>query len=136
MAIDNPMIALKYILMNNPVIAPMLGHYEGSVIPLINYGKLADNQTDLPCIYFENEILDMERCKEGSAFLIHIFAKTQLETMKIARAILKEFNGGQEFANGYPVNLSCSILRGQNSPVNIESETIVEMRLFNINGGA
>jgi len=134
--ISDPYTALNQILQSNTAITSLLGFYAGTTIPLIKGGVLAESEGSLPGLAFYNNSLDPERSIEDSTFTINCYAETEREAFLVARTILKELNGGQSFGNGYAVTTSCSITATVPDPAANEVNKVVEMRLYNINGGA
>lgn len=136
MSINDPYTTVRYILQSNTAITDLLGKYSDGVTPLIAGGVLPENETDLPAIVYYNDNMLTNRSIEDSSFTINCYAATERESFLLARTILQEFNGGQSHANGYPVTTTCSILAVIPDPTANEVNTAVEMRLYNINGGA
>jgi len=127
---------LNNILQSNSTITNLLGHYQGTTIPLIKGGVLPETEIDLPCIVFNNDNLDPNAKIEDSIFTVNCYADTERNSFLLARTVTNELNGGQSFANGYPVTTTCRILATIPDPTAKEVNTAVEMRLYNINGGA
>lgn len=134
--ISDPYTALNQILQSNTAITSLLGTYTGTTIPLIKGGVLAESEGNLPAIAFYNNSLDTDYNIEDTTFTINCYAETERESFLLARTIVKELNGGQSFADGYPITTTCSILATIPDPSSREINTAVEMRLYNINGGA
>jgi hypothetical protein len=123
-------------LQSNTAITDLLGVYGGTSIPLISGGILPEVETDLPAIVYYNDNMLTDRSIEDTSFTINCYAETERESFLLARTILQELNGGQSFANGYPITTTCSILAVIPDPTANEVNTAVVMRLYNINGGA
>lgn len=141
MSISDPYTALNAILQGNTNITSLLGKYllpDGTpgTIPLIKGGVLAETETDLPCITFYTNSLNTDRKIEDASFTINCYADTERNSFLLARTIVSELNGGQSFANGYPITTTCNIVATIPDPTANEVNTAVEMRLYNINGGA
>lgn len=142
MSISDPYTALKYILQNNTEITSLLGKYidpttgTKTTIPLIYGGVLDATQTDLPCIGYYNNNMDTNRSIEDSTFTLNCYAGTDRASFLLAKTIVNQLNGGQSFANGYSVTTTCKILGSVPDPQSKEVNTVVEIRLFNLNGGA
>ena len=136
MSINDPYTALKYILQTNTAITTLLGVYQGTTIPLIAGGVLAETETDLPCITYYNNNMDTNRKIEDTTFTINCYASTERESFLLAKTVVTELNGGQSFANGYPITTTCRIIAQIPDPTIKEVNTAVEIRLYNINGGA
>ena len=134
--INDPYTALRYILQSNTEIASLLATYKGTNIPLIAGGGLPETQTDLPAIVYYNNTIDLNHKIEDSTFTINCYAKTDRESLLLARTVVKELDRKQDFSNGYPVSMTCKILATIPNPNDNEVNTAVEMRLYNINGGA
>ena len=139
--INDPYTALNYILANNTAITSLLGKYllpngNPGTIPLIKGGVLAKKETDYPRIIFYSDPLNTNRKIEDATFLLNCMAKSSRDSYLLARTIVQELNGGQEYAGGYPCTVTC-IQLGQNpDPTQLAVNTVVEIRLYNINGGA
>jgi len=134
--INDPYTALNYILQNNSNITSLLSTYQGTSIPLIAGGILAEVEIGLPAIVFNNDNITPNRKIEDSIFTINCYAKTERESFIIARTVVFELNGLEQFADGYPITTTCKVLASIPDPVAKEVNTAVEIRLFNINGGA
>lgn len=142
--ISDPYTALNYILQTNSNITSLLGVYQGTSIPLIKGGDLPETETDLPALTFYNNNMDTNREIEDSVFTINCYAGNTDSTTEdasrnsflVAKTIVKELNGGQSCADGYAVTTTCRILATIPDPTAKEANTAVEIRLFNINGGA
>jgi len=135
-SISDPYTALNAILQGNTAITDLLGHYQGTSIPLIKGGVLPETETALPCITFYNNSMDTNRSIEDATFTINHYASTERESFLLARTTVSEFNGGQSHANGYPITTTCRIIAQIPDPTAKEVNTAVEIRLYNINGGA
>ncbi len=141
MAIDDPYTAVSSILQGNSNITSLLGKYllpngNPGTIPLIKGGILAETETDYPRILYHNDPMNIDRKIENSTFQLNCLAKTSRDSFILARTIIKELNGGQEFADGYASTIKCSMLGQNPDPTAKAINTVVEMQLFNINGGA
>jgi len=134
--INDPYTALNYILKNNVIITSLLGTYQGSTEPLIKGGVLAEQEKDYPRIIFYSDPLVTNMKIEDATFLLNCMAKTSRESYLIARTVVKELNKGQEFAGGYPCTITCRVLGQNPDPTQLAVNTVVEMQLYNINGGA
>jgi hypothetical protein len=135
-SINNPWVALKYILQTNVAISSKLAKYTNGITPLIGFGELAEGETGLPCLIFTDNPSDINRKIEDADFTINCYASTKYDSADLARTIVKELNGGQEFANGYPITITCNSQGSIPDPSAKEVNTPVEIRLYNINGGA
>ena len=144
MSINNPDTALKYILQTNTAITALLGVYQGTTIPLIAGDSLPEVEMGKSALVYYLNSIDPNRNIEDSEFTINCYAQdtsdlikdARSKSLKIARTIVKELNGGQSFANGYPITTTCRIQRPVPDPTIKEVNTPVEIRLYNINGGA
>ena len=134
--INDPYTALNAILQGSTAITDLLGHYQGTTIPLIKGGVLPETETDLPCLTFYNNAMDSEGKIEDTTFTINCYADTERNSFLLARTIVSEFNGGQSYSNGYPITTTCRITAQIPDPTANEVNTAVEIRLYNINGGA
>jgi len=139
--INDPYTAVNYILANNTAITSLLGKYllpnkTPGTIPLIKGGTLAETETDFPRILFINDPMDSSGNKEESIFLLSCLAESSRDSFLLARTVVKELNGSQEYADGYSSTVVCKLLGQNPDPSQLQVNTIVEMRLFNINGGA
>lgn len=132
--INDPYTALNQILQSNTAITSLLGTYTGTTIPLIKGGVLAESEGSLPALAFYNNSLDPDFNIEDSTFTINCYAETERESFLVARTIIKELNGNQQTALGYPVTTTCSIIASVPDPVANEVNKVVEIRLYNIGG--
>lgn len=134
--ISDPYTALNAILQSNTAITSLLGVYQGTTIPLIKGGILAKTETDLPAIEFYNNSLETNRDIEDTAFTINCYAETEKEAFNVARTVVKELNGGQSHVGSYCVTTTCNMTATVPDPAANEVNKIVEIRLYNLNGGA
>ena len=134
--INNPWVALKYILQTNTAISSKLAKYTNGITPLIGYGDLEEGETGLPCLIFTDSNSNINYKIEDANFTINCYANTKYESSDLARTIVKELNHGQEHADGYSVTITCNSQGSIPDPSAKEVNTPVEIRLYNINGGA
>ena len=133
--IDDPFTKLNQILQDTPAITELLGTYQGSTIPLIKGGILAETETDLPAITFYNNNHESYFTDNDSVFTINCYAATSRESFRLAKTVVDSLKGLQDSTGGYSVTLTPRILTSIPSPTDREVNTAVEVRLFNIGGG-
>lgn len=131
---NDPYTALNLILQSNSNITSLLGKYQGTDIPLIKGGILAETETGLPAIVFNNDNFIPKFNIEDSVFTVNCYATTERDSFLLAKTVTKELQANQTTANGYPVTTSARILAVIPDPASKEVNTAVEVRLFNIGG--
>lgn len=134
MSISDPYTALKYLLQTNTAISSMLGKYQGTTIPLIAGGSLAETETALPCIVYYNNNQTKNFNVRDTIFTVNCYAETERESFLLASKIVDEYQSWQGLANGYNVMTTARILAVIPNPTDKEVNTAVEMRLTNIGG--
>lgn len=132
--INDPYTALNAILQSNATITSLLGVYQGTTIPLIKGGILAETETDLPCITYYNNNNDIEGGRESSIFTVNCYAETERESYLLARTVLNELVNNQETHGAYSATITGNILTSIPDPTANEVNTAVEIRLFRIGG--
>ena len=132
--INDPYTALNYILQNNSNITSLLSTYQGTSIPLIAGGVLAEVETGLPAIVFNVDNHGEKFNQKQSIFTVNCYASIERDSFLLAKTVIKELKGLQTTANGYPVTLQADILATVPDPTAKEVNTAVEVRLFNIGG--
>ncbi len=133
---SDPYTALNAILQGSTAVTSLLGTYNGTSIPLIKGGVLPESEGNLPAITFYSNDFNTDRKIEDASFTVNCFADNERDSFLLARTVVREFNGGQSLADGYPITTTCNIITAVVDPTAKEINTAVEIRLFNINGGA
>ena len=142
MSIDDPFTALKYILQSNSNITDLLGVYEGTSIPLIASGRLAEVEMNKNALVYYINNDDPNFNINDTLMTINCYAQdtnantpdADRNSYLLARTVVKELKGLQTTAGGYPVTLSPVIRSTIPDPAIKEANTAVEVRLFNIGG--
>lgn len=132
--INDPYTKLNQILVNNTAITSLLGFYQGTSIPLIKGGILAETETALPAITFYANSHDSYVNNNDSLFTINCYAKEERDSFLLAKIVVDELKGLQDCEDGYAVTCTPRIITGIPDPVAKEVNTAVEVRLFNIGG--
>ena len=132
--INDPYTFLNAVLQSKTAITSLLGVYQGTTIPLIKGGILAESETDLPAITFYNNISDNMDNYEDSSFTVNCYAETERESFILARTVLKELQQHQETIGSYSATITGNIITSIPDPTANEVNTAVEIRLFNIGG--
>ena len=132
--INDPYTALNYILQNNSNITSLLSTYQGTSLPLIAGGVLAEVEDGLPCIVFNLDNHEETFNQKQSILTVNCYAEKERDSFLLAKTVVKELKGLQTSANGYPVTIQARILATVPDPTAKEVNTAVEVRLFNIGG--
>lgn len=132
--INDPYTKLNQILASNTTITSLLGKYQGTTIPLIKGGNLAEEETDLPAITFYNNNYDSDFNNNDTFFTVNCYAKEERDSFLLAKTVVDQLKGLQDCNDGYPVTCTARIIAGIPDPINKEVNTAVEVRLFNIGG--
>jgi len=131
---NDPYTALNGILQSITNITDLLGFYEGTSIPLIKGGVLAETETQMPCITFYNNSYESEFNNNDSLFTVNCYAEEDRDSFLLANTVVSELKGLQTTAGGYPVTIQARIIASVPNPTAKEVNTAVEVRLFNIGG--
>jgi hypothetical protein len=137
--INSPVTALKAILFNNSNITSLLGHYQGTTIPLIKSGILPEVETALPCITFYMNNHDPENFLNDITFTVNCYAGNSAgqydaydNSNDLAEVVVKELNQCDSGIDGYQARTTARILTTVPDPSGNEVNTPVEIRIVNI----
>lgn len=132
--INDPYTFLNAVLQSKTAITSLLGHYQGTNIPLIKGGVLPEVETDLPCITFYTNSSDQMDNTDYTSFTVNCYAETERDSFLLARTVLKELQQHQETFGSYSATITGNILTSIPDPNANEVNTAVEIRLFKIGG--
>ncbi|MGB3512161.1 MAG: hypothetical protein WBA93_23570 [Microcoleaceae cyanobacterium] len=132
--INDPYTFLNAVLQGESEITSLLGVYQGTDIPLIKRGILAEVETDLPAITITSPSGDLEDGKEDCLMTINCYAKTEDESYKVARKVLHKTNKHQYTKGQYSATMTGQIFPSVPDPNANEVNTPLEIRVFKIGG--
>lgn len=130
--ISDSYTALTAILQSNTTLTALLGTYQGTSIPLIKGGVLAEQETDHPKLIFRSSGSDKENFLKDDKFIINCVALTEREAFLVATTLIDEFNQCQNPINGYFVQSTCRIIGGIPNPTDKGINVPVDFRIVNM----
>jgi len=130
--ISNSFDALAHLFHNNSNVTSLLGKFQGTSIPLVVGGEMAETETDLPAIIYYPENGNPTLYLRDQRFLVNCYAATTREAFILSQTLIDEFNDTQYIADGYPIKINCNSLITVIDPQSKEVNTPVEFRVVNI----
>ena len=130
--ISDPYTAMTALLFGNTTLTALLGTFQGTPIPLIVGGILAETETDLPAIAFEIDPSVKVNFLGDYNFLLNVYGATLRDAFLVSQTIIDEFNQCQTAISGYFTQTTCSILTSVTDPASKEVNVPVVFRLINM----
>ena len=130
--ISNSFDALAHLFFNNSAVTSQLGFLQGTSIPIIIGGEIAETETGLPAIEYYPENGDPKLFLRDQKFFVNCYAKNTRDAYILSQTLIEEFNDSQYIADGYPIRLNCNTLITVVDPGTKQVNTPVEFRVVHI----